>query len=255
MIDYRRLMDATWDALYSSPLRRQAIAADLPATEASLLHRALTEGLEQDALRRRSRISIDLLECFPITFRVFYGLGGASGLNEMLESNAWRERDWRFGEAFPSRQSAAEAFYQFFGDDVSSHVPERAQWVCEAFYYEAALLGLGPEKRSVTRDPSLLQLHGDAWIAECSFDVDEVVEELIERSHKVPWSEAALLVKPRPRRYATVVLTERDNAKRYRLVDEAVDSLRWAWSADAEVPPAPEKNRAVLDAAAAGLLL
>lgn len=256
MADYARLMDATWRALYASPAGRSQVLAQLPAAEAALLAAAMTEGFAQDAARRRSRISPDLLAAFPLTFRIYYGLDGAEAMNALLDSTEWVERDWLAGHTFPSPVGAAAAFAKFFAGPGGDRTRQRVPWVQDAFDYESALLGLAEPVRGVDRGADVLKLRPDARVAECTFDVEATLAELISRSAEVPWSEASYLVKPRPQLFVTVIVDAPAGGHRhYRVVEKAAESLRWAWSAEHETPADAAKLPAVIDAVIAGLLV
>ena len=231
-LDYDILMEATFDVLYAGTSRRQAVVAALPSPAGEALAGAFGPGFDQDVVRRRTRLSADLLAALPVSFHAYYAQGGPAALESLFDSHEWRHRRLVAGALFPDPGSAVRAFVAFAG---RTWIRSQAAWLRDAFRYEAqvcrASAGLAPCAR-----PDLPHLPAQAWVSEATIDVPEVAAELSRRSREVPWDEALRLVKPRPVALATVSIPLAERVRQVHLRDDEVDALRWAWTEAAPVP-------------------
>ncbi len=253
-VDYPRLMEATWAALYAPAQRHRAILAALPAEESELLGECVrTGGFHRDACRRRGRIGPDLLDAFPVTFVAFYATEGTPGMAAFLDSEQWRRRGSLPGSFFPAPELSVLAFAAYLRDTWMHG--DREEWVREAFRFELALHRLGTERVGVDRGPGTMRLAAGAWVGECMFDHDNAVDQLRRRCAEVPWNEAVTLLTPHPIQAAAITWYVGDEGRRIYVRGEDVTALRWSWDATAEVPADADQLRVVINAARAGVLL
>lgn len=248
-VNYAELMDVTWEALYSGAERRRSLSRTMDGDAGRLLGAALSGGFSQDVTRRRARIAPDLLAAMPVSFFAFYG-GGAAALEAFLESEEWRSRMAERRVSFPAPRPAVTAFVTFA---LRTWVPHQLPWLQAVFAYEAQNVRVVPVPGGHAR-PGLPGLPEGAWVAEAPFDVPEVVRELRVRALEVPWSEAILLVKPRPVLLATLSIPEDGRLRRVHLRAGEVAALRWSWDPGAAVPEGALTDPSVVRAVQAGLL-
>ncbi|WP_239312383.1 hypothetical protein [Frankia sp. Cj3] len=252
-VDYPRLMEATWEALYAPAGRHPGILAALPADEADLLGACVRSGgFVRDVCRRRGRIGPDLLDAFPVTFFAFYAAEGTPGMQAFLGSQQWQRRGSLPGSYFPAPELSVLAFAAYLRD--TWMCGNREEWVREAFRFELALHRLGTERVGIDRGPGTMRLAAGAWVGECAFDHDNAVDQLRRRCAEVPWNEAVTLLTPHPTQVAAITWYVGDEGRRIYLRGEDVTALRWSWDGAAEVPADADQLRVVINAARAGVL-
>lgn len=231
-VSYSALMDATFDALYAGHVRRTEVPRSLPEPVANKLIGALGPGFEQDAVRRRTRLSAELLAALPVSFFAYYAQKGAGGMEDFFDSPEWRARPFEPRELFPDSGSTVRAFVEF-----ADREWRRLQtpWLANVFEYEAAVVRARVPLRPLSR-PGALTLRPDAWVAEAGTDVPEVAAEVSRRRQEVPWNEALRLLKPRPISFSTISIPQRDSVRRIHFRGDEVYALQWAWVEEADVP-------------------
>ncbi|GAA4666392.1 hypothetical protein GCM10023324_16820 [Streptomyces youssoufiensis] len=244
-MDYVRLMDATWQALYATTAGRERVLAGLSASERALLGPASTgPGFQIEQVRRRQALANVLHTSFPVTFFTFFARAGAEGVQAFLESPPWRGRAPQPGSAFPPLATTSAAFSDFVRH--SDWLSAQEGWVGEAFRFEDDFLFGGGVPRPATdgAGPATPRLVDGAWVTEASFDVPAFAKLLHAAAESNPWPEALFLVKRRPLPFAVLCVPDGERVRRVTLRGDQVLNLRWLW--DEEVP-APDGVLGTLD--------